>query len=900
MLITFHLSYKTAWGQKLCISGNIPELGNNNPAIAFEMQHEGEGEWEAIVEIDNQYLSEFSYKYFVKDENYGIETWEWGKARTIDFSVFPEMEVRDFWRSPSWESNTWFSSAFTKAIMQREKGTYRTELKITGEEPVVIFRLNAARIAPHLAFAIIGNDTALGAWDESNPLILEDSNYPVWQVTVGIQNPKAVIYYKYVIYNLEEKKIEEWEQGDDRQLSLFLNPEKDQILYQQTDESFGYKDTWKGAGVAIPVFSLRSAGGTGVGEFPDLKLLTDWAKKTDMKLVQILPINDTIANHTWTDSYPYAAISVFALHPMYINLHEMGKLQDADLQAQFDAEAEQLNQLSQIDYEAVMNMKSRFFKLLFDQEKDNFLANPDFQTFLAQNQDWLKPYSVFSHLRDLYKTPDFSKWKIGNVFNWDEIHQMCAENDEHFEHIAVHYFIQYHAHLQLLSATQYARKQGVALKGDIPIGIYRYSVDAWMAPHLYNMNAQAGAPPDDFAVKGQNWGFPTYNWEEMAKDGYAWWKQRLTHLSYYFHAFRIDHILGFFRIWQIPMAHIDGLMGIFNPTLPLSAKELRAQGLILNYDRLCKPYIREHFLYDIFGQWTEEVKKEYLTATTWNQYELKPHVSTQSQVETLFQNKEDSLGKNERVKAGLMELITEVLFIDDAEGGLNPRITLQKTRSFRELEDDQKWRVETLYNHYFFDRMNDFWREKAMQKLPALINATDMLICGEDLGMIPASVAGVMKELNILSLEIQRMPKGNVEFGHPNHAPYLSVVTPSSHDMSTIRGWWEEDRNKTQKFYNEILQNHGEAPLYCEPWICKQIIEQHAYSPAMWVIFPIQDLVALDGNLRRENPQEEQINVPANPKHYWRFRFHLNIEQLLQADGLNTQIQGIVRGAGRN
>lgn len=898
MQITFQIQYKTAWGQKIMVSGNTPELGGWDMSKAIALVHEGEGEWSGTVEIDNENLSFIEYKYVMKDENHGSEEWEWGKNREILVSVYPEMILRDFWRSRNWASNAWFSSAFTHAIMRRETGKYTGELRLTGQEVMVTFRLNAALIEPGQVFGVIGSDEGLGSWDESAVVVMEDGKYPVWEALIGIKNSRKPVYYKYVILDAETRKVLHWESGEDRQLQLLLS-ESDTVLFQQTDETFGYPEGWKGAGVAIPVFSLRSAAGGGVGEFPDLELLVDWAKSTSLKMIQVLPINDTIANHTWTDSYPYAAISVFALHPMYINLGRMGRLHDSTIQAQFDTTSEQLNQLPEIDYEAVMNMKSRYFKLLFDQEKDAFLKNPDFIDFLEENEKWLKPYAVFSHLRDLYGTPDFSKWRVGSVFDWTEINQMCEASDPHFEHIAVHYFIQYHAHKQLMAATEYARSNRVILKGDIPIGIYRYSVDAWVAPHLYNMDGQAGAPPDDFAVLGQNWGFPTYNWEEMAKDGYAWWKERLIKLSAYFDAFRIDHILGFFRIWQIPYNQIDGLLGVFNPTLPLTSADLRNFGIYLNYERLCTPYIREHFLYEIFGEYTEEVKESFLEHKEEGFSRLKIHVSSQRQVEEFIAIKDWEDRKKEKIASGLKELVREVLFIDDGKNGLNPRISIQQTRSFRELEPDQKECVTNLYNHYFFDRMNDFWREKAMDKLPALVNATDMLICGEDLGMIPASVPGVMKDLNILSLEIQRMPKGNVEFGHPGNAPYLSVVSPSSHDMSTLRGWWEEDGVKSQRFFNEILNNSGSAPYYGEPWLIKQIIEQHLYSPAMWAVFPIQDLIGTDGKLRRENPKEEQINVPANPKHYWRFRFHLNMEQLIAADSLNKELGEMIRNSGR-
>ena len=148
-----------------------------------------------------------------------------------------------------------------------------------------------------------------------------------------------------------------------------------------------------------------------------------------------------------------------------------------------------------------------------------------------------------------------------------------------YPHISIYYFIQFHLHLQLLEATNYARANGVVLKGDIPIGISRNSVEAWTEPHYFNLNGQAGAPPDDFSVNGQNWGFPTYNWEVMEQDDYSWWMKRFRKMSEYFDAYRIDHILGFFRIWEIPMHAVHGLLGQFVPSLPMSREEIESYGL---------------------------------------------------------------------------------------------------------------------------------------------------------------------------------------------------------------------------------------------------------------------------------------------------------------------------------
>ncbi|HCT24097.1 MAG TPA: 4-alpha-glucanotransferase, partial [Chitinophagaceae bacterium] len=412
---------------------------------------------------------------------------------------------------------------------------------------------------------------------------------------------------------------------------------------------------------------------------------------------------------------------------------------------------------------------------------------------------------------------------------------------------------------------------------------------------------QAGAPPDDFAVKGQNWGFPTYNWAKMQEDGFAWWKQRFEQMRYYFDAFRIDHILGFFRIWSIPMHAVEGIMGHFVPALPVHINEFNSRGIYFDYHRFTQPFINDQVLWDVFG-YDNETAKQYLDYNGFGQYSLKTEFATQRQVENHFAGQEQN-DFNAKIKQGLFDLISNVLLFEATNGKAQQfhfRFGMEGTLSFRYLDDGIKNQLKDLYVDYFFRRQDDFWQQQALQKLPALKRVTNMLICGEDLGLVPACVPDVMRDLGLLSLEIQRMPKDPKRtFFHPNDAPYLSVVTPSTHDMSTIRGWWEEDRSKTQEFYNKELGQWGEAPYYCEGWINKAIVIQHLYSPAMWSIFQLQDILGMSDALRRQDPNEERINVPANPKHYWRYRMHMSVEQLMQEKAFNDEFAGYIKASGR-
>ncbi len=908
MQLTFKIHFQTQYGQNLAIVGNLPELGNWDPAHALPLHFFDGGTWEVPLDLPEDFKGTLEYKYVILHGSSGHVEWEAGDNRVMDLDEkrFNQLVLQDQWRSKYDEQQALFSSAFTQVLMRRQQGDASLQTPNTGS--VHRLQVRAPRIDSDHVMAVIGGHPALGNWDESKAVVMDDSQFPLFRTDLALRGPSEVIEYKYAIYDPKEKKVVTWESGHNRAIVYKATRRRKQLTVQ-TDEAFLYPvGNWKGAGVAIPVFSIRSEKSHGVGEFTDLKAMVDWGKQTGMKLIQVLPINDTVATHTWVDSYPYAAISVYALHPLFLNPEAIAELQDPETLLELRAEATRLNDLEEIDYEAVMNLKSRWFKLLYDQEQERLHSDENFQAFLERNRDWLVDYAAFSMLRDRYQSVAFREWPEYATYNAEAIQHLTDSGQPHYHDVAIHYFIQYHLHLQMLEAATYARENGVVLKGDIPIGIYRHSVDAWVAPHLYNMNAQAGAPPDDFAVAGQNWRFPTYNWEEMAKDGYQWWKRRMQKMATYFDAYRIDHILGFFRIWQIPGEQVQGILGQFNPSLPLNGYELAARGVWHDKERLTKPYIRWHILEDRFGELAGSVREEFLDEPHPNHFAFKPHLDTQRKIEAYLDGKiahhPESEWYFEAIRQGLYSLITEVILLPNHqtdEEAYDPRVAMHFTRSYQELDDGMKMRLDEIYNEYFYHRHEDFWRGQGLTKLPPLKDATDMLVCGEDLGMVPDCVPPVMRQLGILSLEIQRMPKSNkVQFAHPGDAPYLSVVSPSTHDMAGIRGWWEQDTATTQAFYNESLGHGGGAPFFCEPWIARDIIVQHLYSPAMWAVLPWQDLMAIDGDLRRHNPQDEQINVPANPEHYWRYRMHLSLEQLQQEKRFNQTVSEMVKQAGRD
>jgi 4-alpha-glucanotransferase len=895
MKVDFYLRFHTQFGQTLAITGNLPSLGNNEADKALPMSFLSDELWQVSIEIDPSEFDTLQYRYIFLNEKGELKK-EAEKDRVVDIKkAAHDLLLIDTWNDSSFFENSFYTTPFHEVFLKDQKKLKLKKNNLYTHQ----FKIKAPLLNDNEVVCLLGSSDSLGHWNIGTPILLsKKGNW--WSVYLEIPASEFAISYKYGIYNLKKTEFVQFENGDNRVLHNDGSVNKKTIIHD------GFLklpvNKWKGSGVAIPVFSLRTNNSFGIGEFNDIKLLVDWANEVELKMIQILPVNDTSATHTWKDSYPYAAISAFALHPIYINLQKVAGKKGSQIIKALHKKQKQLNKLAEIDYEQVINFKTSVLRELFELDKLDFLKEDQFKEFFEDNQNWLVPYAAFCYLRDKYNTSDFSKWRTHSVYNEEEVERLCNPKSKTFIQIAFHLFVQYHLHLQLKDSVDYAHKKGVALKGDIPIGIYRYGCDAWTAPELYQMNMQAGAPPDDFAVKGQNWGFPTYNWKKMEEDHFEWWKQRFHQMSSYFDAFRIDHILGFFRIWSIPTDAVEGILGRFIPALPVDVNEFGERGIWFEYDRYCKPFIVDGIVHQTFNSHSDFVKEHFLKKNSKGGYDLKEEFNTQRKVECYFAV-QDNNEENNKIKSGLFDLISNVILFEEANSNKQQfhfRISIDQTSSFHYFDNATKAKLWDLYINYFYRRQDEFWKKEALKKLPALKDATEMLICGEDLGMVPHSVPEVMQALGILSLEIQRMPKNpNIEFFHPKDAPYLSVVTPSSHDMSTIRGWWEEDKEKTQRFFNTVLAEQGPAPYFCESWINRAIVLQHLYSPAMWSIFQLQDLLGMSEILRRQDPQEERINVPANPNHYWNYRMHLGLEQLIKEKEFNDELKDYITNSGR-
>lgn len=890
MTVQFNIEYKAMFGEQIVVNIQTEEGGLKLPLETTDGER-----WACDWGVESPEKS-YTYYYSVEREGRAVKT-EWLMIKhqlDVNAKKAAVYTLYDHWKAMP-EDAFLYSSAFTDCINHQVPQEMKPE---TGSK-IVRLIVRAPQLRDGERLGVLGADKALGAWDVQKILPMTQHTYNEWVADIDATHLEGChLEFKFVAFrNAKDELL--WEASMNRTVDL---PEMKagELVSYELDQAFFALYNRKLAGTLVPVFSLRTRKSAGIGDFGDLKAMIDFVASTGQKVLQLLPVNDTTITHTWTDSYPYSCISVFAIHPQYANLHALPELKDAKARAEAEKTCAELNALDKIDYEKVNDFKINYLRQIFNQEGGKMMKTAEYKAFFQDTEQWLVPYAQYSYLRDKNGTADFNQWPDHQV--WDEAERKALTDPKTaaYKNVAFFYFVQFVLDRQMQEAHEHAKAKGVILKGDIPIGVNRNGCDVWMEPKYFNLNGQAGAPPDDFSANGQNWGFPTYNWFEMLKDGCQWWNRRFQNMARYFDAYRIDHVLGFFRIWEIPVSSVHGLLGQFAPALAMSREEIESYGLHFQDDRFTRPFITDWVLDRVFHERAGEVKEKYLDRLDDERYQMKPEVDTQRKVEALFADATDE--KELWLRDGLYALISDVLFVRDHTnpGVFHPRISAQLDFIYESLYDNDKAAFNRLYNDYFYRRNNQFWYQEAMKKLPKLVQATRMLVCAEDLGMVPDCVPWVMDELKILSLELQSMPKDpSVKFGHLSRNPYRSVCTISSHDMPTLRMWWDENVQRTQEYYNTMLYRQGPAPHPLPGWLASDIISRHLTSPSMLCILSIQDWLATDEALRLPDANAERINIPANPKHYWRYRMHLNIEDLAADKRFVQNITEMISQSGR-
>lgn len=890
MTIQFNIDYKVMFGEHIAVN-----IQSGEEVLKLPLQTSDGEMWACDWCVESPEKS-YTYYYSVEREGRAVKT-EWLMIKhqlDVNAKQAAVYTLYDHWKAMP-EDAYLYSSAFTDCINHQAPQKMKPE---TGSK-IVRLIVRAPQLRDGERLGVLGADKALGAWDVQKILPMTQHTYNEWVADIDATHLEGShLEFKFVAFRNAKNELL-WETSMNRTVDL---PEMKagELVSYELDQAFFALYNRKLAGTQVPVFSLRTRKSAGIGDFGDLKTMIDFVASTGQKVLQLLPINDTTITHTWTDSYPYSCISVFAIHPQYADLHALPELKDAKARTEDEKTRAELNALDKIDYEKVNDFKINYLRQIFNQEGEKMMKTAEYKAFFQDTELWLVPYAQYSYLRDKNGTADFNQWPDHQV--WDEAERKALADPKTaaYKNVAFFYFVQFVLDRQMQEAHEHAKAKGVILKGDIPIGVNRNGCDVWTEPKYFNLNGQAGAPPDDFSVNGQNWGFPTYNWFEMLKDGCQWWNRRFQNMARYFDAYRIDHVLGFFRIWEIPVHSVHGLLGQFAPALAMSREEIESYGLHFQEDRFTRPFITDWVLNRVFHERAGEVKEKYLDRLDDERYQMKPEVDTQRKVEALFADATDE--KELWLRDGLYALISDVLFVRDHTnpGVFHPRISAQLDFIYESLYDNDKAAFNRLYNDYFYRRNNQFWYQEAMKKLPKLVQATRMLVCAEDLGMVPDCVPWVMDELKILSLELQSMPKDpSVKFGHLSRNPYRSVCTISSHDMPTLRMWWDENIQRTQEYYNTMLYRQGPAPHPLPGWLASDIISRHLTSPSMLCILSIQDWLATDEALRLPDANAERINIPANPKHYWRYRMHLNIEDLAADKRFMKNITEMISQSGR-
>lgn len=898
MNILLNITYDTSFGEELVLNLITGREEGSIVTTPYRM-HTNDGHvWKCDLNLGLETGTHIDYYYTVVRGETTVVRSEWVvEPHRLELTSMRggPFVVYDHWLGIPSDSYL-YSSAFTDCIRRRRM----SPAPLVNYPVTARVKVRAPQLKGRERLVLVGSDLSLGAWNVADGVTMYEHNYNEWVADIDVTRLAGRTFeFKFVAVDVHDPGDLLWEDGMNRRIDL-PDMKENQVVVYELDEAFFPIYDVRCAGTLVPVFSLRSRTSFGVGDFGDLKKMVDWISKTQQRVLQLLPINDTTTTHTWTDSYPYSCISIFALHPQYVDLNALPPIEDEAERQRFEALRQELNALPRIDYERVNNAKTEYLQILYGQEGKKVLASAEFKRFFDEAGIWLVPNAQYCYLREKYGTADFSRWPDHNHFDESERKALSGQRNVAFKNVAFYYYVQFILNTQMSEVHDYARSKGVILKGDIPIGVSRYGCDVWQEPRYFNLNGQAGAPPDDFSVNGQNWGFPTYNWDEMLKDGCRWWVRRFSNMAKFFDAYRIDHVLGFFRIWEIPVNAVHGLLGQFSPALGMTREEIEAYGLHFQEELFTEPFITDWVLDRMFGERADMVRQTYLEPTHDGRYRMKEEYNTQRKVEAAFADKTDQDDLN--LRDGLYALISDVLFVRDHKDAnkFHPRISVQFDFIYESLYDSDKNLFNKIYNDFYYRRNNQFWYREAMNKLPKIVEATRMLVCAEDLGMVPDCVSWVMNELKILSLEQQSMPKDpHVRFGVLARNPYRSVCTISSHDTPTLRQWWDEDWTRTQDFFNNVLQKYGAAPHPLPGWLARDIISRHLLCPSMLCILTIQDWMSIDEGLRLADADAERINVPSNPHHYWRYRMHVNIEDLIEGHDFNQNITDLVKESGR-
>ena len=632
-------------------------------------------------------------------------------------------------------------------------------------------------------------------------------------------------------------------------------------------------------GVAIPVSSLVSEKSCGIGEFADLPLLAEWCAARGIKLIQILPVNDT-----GTEPTPYSAQSSLALNPVYL------RFEDIPGYAQYLTEIKTFRTEQKVkrrvDYRAVYAFKVNILRRMYKDQKKAIPSDPEILKFLSDN-DWLKVYAVYKELKERH---DQRSWQDWGQFRDPHVSFIDDYFERHREELFFYVWVQWLLDRQLRQAVFSCESRGVMLKGDIPILMNEDSVDVWAQREFFDLRYRAGAPPDMYSIEGQNWGFPVYEWSALRSHNYAWWRRRIARADRYYHAYRIDHVLGFFRICRIPDSEYSGLMGHYSPASYISREDLQENGFDNGRIRwLSVPHIAGHEISAALGDNSGIVMAQYLDQIE-NQdlYLLKDSIASEKAIA--------NLPENQQIKDFLLYWHRQRALLPLENDNFFPFWNRRDVYSYKSLEEEEQKRLENLIKKHE-QQSEQIWEQQARELLAIMQQDHEMLVCAEDLGAVPDCLPQVLSDLQILGLRVERWTRDYKSASH-NYVPVkeypeLSVATSSVHDSSTLRGWWQEEFDKSLYLKHIGVDVAPEPEL--SPILAEAILKNLAKSAARLLIIPLQDFLALDAETRLVRADEERINIPGTVNDTnWSYRIPMTLEALLSGySALNRKINSI-------
>lgn len=639
-------------------------------------------------------------------------------------------------------------------------------------------------------------------------------------------------------------------------------------------------------GVAVPVSALRTAASTGTGEFLDLIPFGDFCERAGLAILQVLPVNDT-----GTQSSPYSAQSAFALHPLYLSLRSMPEAKG--FEREIEALASRFEEEPRLRYGALREEKLRVLRRMFRANAAALIADDGIGAWIKKNR-WIKAYSVFRLLKERYEEKAWWEWPAFRDGAPETIDAFYGDPDC-IEDLRFQAWLQYRLEEQLGRAVAALKAKGVALKGDLPILLNEDSADVWANRKYFRLELRAGAPPDMFSQTGQNWGFPVYDWDALRADGYEFWKDRLAQADRFYGAFRLDHVLGFFRIWAISERNETGYLGRFLPSEPITREELHGHGFDNARIRwMSEPHIRTQAVYDaLFGaedMQAEAAKVIALALDRIGEEELhlfKPAIKGEKDIE--------ALPLHPRAKAFLRQAWLGRVLIEYEADAFAPSWAYWDNACWSSLASTERNLLERLFQDKRTESERT-WEKRGREVLGMLSQSTKMLCCAEDLGVVPSCVPRVLQELGILGLRIARWTKRYAEPGEPlvpfHDYPLLSVCTPSVHDTSTLREWWETDAGRFELW--SVLGGKGECPSQYSPEVARFLLEAIGGSASALCVFQLQDLLALDRELLAPRPQDERINVPGTMNDFnWSWRMPCAAEALAANSRVSARVRAI-------